>query len=1536
MSSLSLDYKENLYEDIEDIDEQQDKEEQEEITPQISKSVVIENIISIKDKITIIETSDIKNLIPRYIFQDVYNEFKVEITEDNKDLIYTLYDYINFKLSDLFKLLQSSTEEELPETTGDYLEKSLKQLNKITQQPITKYDFKSAVIYYFMNIYNTEELLPELVELFTQSIPKFSNGYSIQQDIDSHISKWEEALKLEFSKDMKLFQTISEEEKYETMDITLHKDKISDLEYSDSTLILRGVFTYDNKQYNSFTNTNLPYEIFNKTNTNKDIPTIVYNYNSQKLIKIYNNYHDKTQENIMITTDIHYSEQELARMRQNSITFKIREYRYRKKKNQALKFAEYRNITWNLQNNTLVVKNVNSKMVDEVFNRLQTAFKDVKFERIGRQNFKASFNIKGIDFNQNNFYYDVISRSYYKRFISIRETEKTATEKNMYNYSLIIPGIVKNQPTFSIKPVVIEFVKVSKHHELKLVDKPELTKEGKQPIHHITITVNNVPNEQIGKYIKDKLSVMIISTINNRTSLLNKLKTSLNIKTTQNLEYELPQSKLSLLQKQDPDVFKEPYPTECESKRQPIIIEKSKIKDWTSQTFVKRNTTYNREVMAFPLKTIDTEPEGDNEQEDEQEGSGKTFYLGCDNPDYPFPGVSKSKSRDVYFPCCFEENIKDNPNSDYYKIIRGIPVEHGPKNIVKTSKILNPGSVGILADMTQFFNYVFSNQVNVYRYGVLKDGLEVIHCMCSALNLGNYLDMTNEEKSMFAQEERSKITQAIELGIKTRTFIPNKKIIYPAVYKKTSKGLTPEEVLDVFKNSDKLDVDLCLPILSFYYNLIIYPIHMTKYKNTNKYHIYAPSTVGCYMFDDVHSDNIVFLYRDATRKSLRNNYDLVLFNTKNSEKKYTKESNTAKRAVRIINDSAYEKLFNDKPEDTFINDVVEEIMNVYKTYRAFNEYLGDVYDQNGEHKGVIKSETKGDIKSTSTNKFSSTMASTVELSYNTRSIFNKLLHGENASLKGQMIDNQGNCIGFITNRFTIYCEPYPVLNIPTAKQTYFNANKPLIIMDEIIPTLEKDYVCLVDFDVLDKKLYGITIYINKYTQSTTIQTFLSKASKYYIPTDITKQDIIQSIVDIYITTYKNKVMFVKNTLYTSIITSLINKHKYKFFDYITHEILDNTRHHLKLTSVYVDDDNNKFTEYYNLKKASYYIMNILKFGVISYIRQLTKEEIKEYTQNNYKKYSNDFVKQFIKLDVEEKKYEQKPIEIDDTLAITKSNYTFKNLPSQITSEENIQLYINKWKQYTDFITSNPRTRDNQFVAKSKKMFDKLSNLSEYMFKSLTTHVNDINTLTQDINIGFKHESMFSENIHNDNTHVDTLGINYDKTYNFSMRSNYTNKVFSNINDYLRWTMLYADKKHIAGKIIVLDTLDTIRRYPYCYKIKGNKGKYEYHLIQNNDYSDETKDVELSKVYSYYTAKYFIENKHNVGYLVKNILTEKQIEDIKEEMNETGYIVYKYNSADNKIDKIPFVNKKHPELAIYGIVEYDNGHFAGIIDVDLNV
>jgi hypothetical protein len=150
--------------------------------------------------------------------------------------------------------------------------------------------------------------------------------------------------------------------------------------------------------------------------------------------------------------------------------------------------------------------------------------------------------------------------------------------------------------------------------------------------------------------------------------------------------------------------------------------------------------------------------------------------------------------------------------------------------------------------------------------------------------------------------------------------------------------------------------------------------------------------------------------------------------------------------------------------------------------------------------------------------------------------------------------------------------------------------------------------------------------------------------------------------------------------------------------------------------------------------------------------------------------------------------------------------------------------------------------------------------------------------------------------------------------------------------------LYSDKKNIAGKILTVDTLDYVRRYPYCYKVLNAKNEFDYYIIQNNEYSAESvvKDIPYSLIYSYYVCKYFESSQNNIGFLSIDYFDEDKVNEIWEQLKETGYNEYKYNSVENRIEMDELINPATNIKPKYSVIKYENNQYGSILPIKIMV
>lgn len=235
-------------------------------------------------------------------------------------------------------------------------------------------------------------------------------------------------------------------------------------------------------------------------------------------------------------------------------------------------------------------------------------------------------------------------------------------------------------------------------------------------------------------------------------------------------------NRLRELEEKASDVAVSKYGSICQSKSQPILIPREKVKEWTSKTFTYKDKTYNRQVIPFPVNpryiTIDEEENGYDLIDPEPGDPGPKYYFGCDpEGDYPFIGVQmntklSNKEEYPYLPCCYGENHLDRNNNrshfnKYYdSVISGDITSEVPEmpetlKIKKGAGLLRPYEAGYLPPI---FDSLFKPAMKDYgffiRLGTIRSEASLLHSVCEAIDDPEYIALDIDERDEYIDSLR--------------------------------------------------------------------------------------------------------------------------------------------------------------------------------------------------------------------------------------------------------------------------------------------------------------------------------------------------------------------------------------------------------------------------------------------------------------------------------------------------------------------------------------------------------------------------------------------------------------------------------------------------------------------------------------------------------------------------------------------------------------------------------------------------------------
>jgi hypothetical protein len=243
------------------------------------------------------------------------------------------------------------------------------------------------------------------------------------------------------------------------------------------------------------------------------------------------------------------------------------------------------------------------------------------------------------------------------------------------------------------------------------------------------------------------------------------------------------------------------YKTSCRPKsRIPTIITREEAK-------AKKNPLT---VILFPKEN---DPNLDIPRE----------YLTCNDPNYPFPGITVPAGGGVHVPCCFNKNpVTSKAFREYYANEKVVTVKTGSEHIKSESQIIKTfGDIGKLSYQVLTFLLCLMPDMTFYRMGTIDSANSILH----SLNHMKGFPLKTDE------EIRKEIYDY---------FKDNLDVCFQENPSKTEKMIEK----DVKDPSIYFDPRLYIRLLEVYYNANI--IIFSKTKKAEDIHLVIPNFKGFY------------------------------------------------------------------------------------------------------------------------------------------------------------------------------------------------------------------------------------------------------------------------------------------------------------------------------------------------------------------------------------------------------------------------------------------------------------------------------------------------------------------------------------------------------------------------------------------------------------------------------------------------------------------------------------------------------------------
>jgi hypothetical protein len=239
------------------------------------------------------------------------------------------------------------------------------------------------------------------------------------------------------------------------------------------------------------------------------------------------------------------------------------------------------------------------------------------------------------------------------------------------------------------------------------------------------------------------------------------------------------QGKIQQLQNYAPDLFIEGYARDgCQQKSQVVPVPQDEIENrdgiliWRDHPFQRGEQMVDRQVLAFPAEN-------------------PHYYFACPTDKAPYPGVKENKklrNADVYpyIPCCFSRNQMDaSLNTKYNEYYRGrrreaVATTSRITHRIRTDKVLDPGKVAEVPKAINDLIRRYSDEVvQIVRFGVPRDYNSFIHCVCVALNIPEYQNLSVPGREEYVIRVRQHILATISPALLRQELydIPDEEIM---------------------------------------------------------------------------------------------------------------------------------------------------------------------------------------------------------------------------------------------------------------------------------------------------------------------------------------------------------------------------------------------------------------------------------------------------------------------------------------------------------------------------------------------------------------------------------------------------------------------------------------------------------------------------------------------------------------------------------------------------------------------------------------
>lgn len=454
--------------------------------------------------------------------------------------------------------------------------------------------------------------------------------------------------------------------------------------------------------------------------------------------------------------------------------------------------TDYVDISYNLRDNNLIAKKCpvgDGKSEKNIIDRITSSL-PITIDKYKELRVNGKFYIYNIVIDEVSLLHVILNEEIPNNYLYVDETQKPYAEKKELNihYKSVLENLDEELPTglgYIRNPssVTVSLKQLYANEDMSI----EVTSKNGPQVYilpsgtpYIEVVIPKAVSRNVAQQFAEIFSRIMSYYVTSREGLpspknnINSIymryipqlavlsqKYQLLAPTKKQLAEKKIKTKKKQLQELAPDLIVDGYARVCQCPYQPIIINPEEIPAWTAQTFTIKGQTYYRQVMEFPS--------ADKKQ---------IWYFGCTNVESPFPGVKKNKKManlDKYpvVPCCYKKDqIDPNSNSTYNEYFRGkIKEKKIGKNehFIGSDKPLKLDRTGYvrrsISDLLSKYkeaNGQVHGPVNIVRLGVVHSPSSLIHCVLTAGNVTNYLQLDPEGKEIRVQQYRSVLANHIK------------------------------------------------------------------------------------------------------------------------------------------------------------------------------------------------------------------------------------------------------------------------------------------------------------------------------------------------------------------------------------------------------------------------------------------------------------------------------------------------------------------------------------------------------------------------------------------------------------------------------------------------------------------------------------------------------------------------------------------------------------------------------------------------------